>query len=105
MRELCNIQKSGLLPSVLDLHFRIWLDGFLSLKKIFLLLRLCLRGCGLLCVFLPCPCLRLMSQPLRGWHWTVVPFWTIALARVSGNSISSVLALAALLLLNRTNKD
>lgn len=48
--------------------------------------------CAFVC--LPCPCLRLMSQPLRGWHWNVVPFWTIALARVSDNTVSSVVKLA-----------
>lgn len=61
---------------------------------------MCLRECVCVfvsrCVFvcLPCPCLRLMSRPLRGWHWTAVPFWTIALARVSDNTVASVLSLA-----------
>lgn len=63
----------------------------------------CVCVFGLLCVVcLPCPCLRLMSRPLRGWHWTVVPFWIIALERVSDNTISSVLSLAPSLFLSCT---
>lgn len=49
------------------------------------------ESCGAI-VCLPCPCRRPMSHPLRGWHWTAVPFWTIALARVS-KAVSSVLCL------------
>lgn len=59
---------------------------------------------GVVCVWLPCPCLRLMSRPLRGWHWTAVPFWTIALARVSDNTIASVLSLAPFQFLSGTNR-
>lgn len=60
-------------------------------------------GC---CVFVwtPCPCLRLMSRPLRGWHWTAVPFWTIALARVSDNTTSSVLSPAPSLFLSCSDR-
>ena len=58
------------------------------------------------CVFVgqPCPCLRLMPRPLRGWHWTAVPFWTIALARVSDNNTSSVLSAASSLFLSCSDR-
>ncbi|CAL8393171.1 unnamed protein product [Arctogadus glacialis] len=38
--------------------------------------------CVCVCLCLSCHCLCLKHRPRGGWHWTVVPFWTIALAKV-----------------------
>lgn len=68
--------------------FGLFWGGFLHLIAV--LASACVLGSCCAFVCLPCPCLCLMSRLLRGWHWTAVLFWTIALARVSDN-VSSVL--------------
>lgn len=88
--------------SGLEFFLRLWKELCVS-KQVCVCVCVLVGCCECVFVRLPCPCLRLMSQPLRGWHWTVVPFWTIALARVSDNTTSSVLSLAPSCFLRHMN--